>query len=166
MNAFLKWCKEVLIVSTVTNYVANLLGLITVTTYTLVSLYSGGGINTSTIFTVISTIALLADPLRSLGQQLGSIVSAWASWKRIEAFLLAEERVLQASDSSSDIILQDAAIDIVRLRIDGSFGVNNGPTLLHDIKLDIENPGLWMIVGRVGSVSACLDLPLTPRANP
>jgi hypothetical protein len=40
-----------------------------------------------------------------------------------------------------------------RIEIEASFGVADKITLLHDIKIDLEAPNLWMIVGRVGSVS-------------
>jgi ATP-binding cassette subfamily C (CFTR/MRP) protein 1 len=87
-----EWIKEILKVSIFTNYNSNFLSLITVTTYTLVSLFGGGGVSTAKIFTTVTTIALISEPLLMLGQQLGNIVSAWASWKRVEEFLLSEEK--------------------------------------------------------------------------
>lgn len=154
---FRKWMKQVLIVSIVTNYISGFLSLLTVVTYTLVSLFVEGGIGLSTakIFTVISTISLLANPLRDLGQQLGSIFSAWASFKRIEAFLLCEEKHGDVSSVVSDIQLQNKQpISSAEIRISGAdFGVRDKITILHDVNVELTNPSLWMLVGRVGSVS-------------
>lgn len=146
------WIRQILVVSITTNVVSNFLGLLTITTYTLVSLYAHGGrgIETSTIFTVISTISLLADPLRALGQQIGNIVSAWASWKRIERFLLSEER---EPTIETQIEVHEMEQRPVTIKINGTFGIQDQITLLEGIKIDLVNPSLWMIAGRVGSVS-------------
>jgi ABC-type multidrug transport system fused ATPase/permease subunit len=163
--ALRKWISEILIISIVTNYVSNFMGLLTVTTYALVSLYahSGSGVSTSTIFTVISTIGLLADPLRSLGQQIGNIVSASASWKRIEEFLLSNEQ------QNIGVVEDDRMDDGLRLRpaagsagqafqqgisfANAAFGIQDKITLLHGVNIELDKPALWMVVGRVGSVS-------------
>ena len=154
---FRAWVKQVLVVAVVTNYISGFLSLLTVITYTLVSLFIEGGIglSTSKIFTVITTISLLANPLRDLGQQLGSILSAWASFKRIEAFLLCEEKQGETSGSTSDIELQNKEpITSVRIQIsDADFGVRDKITILHGVNVELANPSLWMLVGKVGSVS-------------
>lgn len=157
IHVFRKFMRQILVVSVVTNYVSSFLSLLTVGTYTLVSLYVDGGIglSTSKIFTVITTIALLANPLRDLGQQLGSIFSAWASFKRTEVFLLCEEKLAQTTPETSDIELQtNQLISSVEIRISGAnFGVRDKITILHDVNIELTNPALWMLVGRVGSVS-------------
>lgn len=149
-----KWIKEILKVSIVTNYISNFLSLITVTTYTLISLFGGGGVSTAKIFTTVTTIALISEPLLMLGQQLGNIVSAWASWKRIEEFLLSEEKIKNVHGSSSDIELLDKspAIDVTLSEAD--FGVKGKDAFLRGIDVELTAPPLWMIVGRVGSVGS------------
>jgi ABC-type multidrug transport system fused ATPase/permease subunit len=149
-----RWIKQILVVSIITNYNVNFLSLITLTTYTLVSLFgsSDEGIPTSKIFTVITAIALISEPLLSLGQRLGSIVSAWASWKRIENFLLCPEKVADVHGSDSGIELDHKSgieIDLVN----ADFGVKDKITLLNDMSVRLTSPPLWMVVGRVGSVS-------------
>lgn len=166
ITALRKWVRELLVVSIVTNYVSNFMGLLTVTTFTLVSLYAhaGEGVSTSTIFTVISTISLLADPLRSLGQQIGNIVSAAASWKRIEEFLLSDEQRVSEPDPSSsredglESAPGDALVDRASTTpgihfTDAAFGIEGKITLVHNVNIDLVRPKLWMVVGRVGSVS-------------
>ena len=154
-----QWIKEILKVSIVTNYNSNFLSLITITTYTLVSLFGDGGISTSKIFTTVTTIALISTPLLMLGQQLGNIVSAWASWKRIEEFLLSEEKVSEVHGSTSGIELVDKGSPPVQISLsEASFGVKGKDAFLHDVNVELAAPPLWMIVGRVGSVSVPLHL--------
>jgi ABC-type multidrug transport system fused ATPase/permease subunit len=167
--ALRKWVAELLIVIIVTNYVSNFMGLITVTTFTLVSLYahSGDGVSTATIFTVISTISLLADPLRSLGQQIGNIVSAAASWKRIEEFMLSHEQRSTDPDSNEVVgVVLEEDITLAcqpstrpsEIRFtDAAFGIEGKITLLRGINVDLVKPRLWMVVGRVGSVGRFID---------
>jgi ATP-binding cassette subfamily C (CFTR/MRP) protein 1 len=148
-----RWVKQILVVSITTNYNNNFLSLITLVTYALVSLYGSGneGIPTSKIFTVITTIALISGPLMELGQRLGSIVSAWASWKRIEGFLLSPEKTVDTHGSASGIELRGKEPIEIELE-NADFGVADKITILHEISLKLISPAAWMIVGRVGSV--------------
>jgi ABC-type multidrug transport system fused ATPase/permease subunit len=149
-----KWVKEILKVSIMTNYNSNFLSLVTVTTYTLVSLYSGGGVSTAKIFTTISTITLISSPLMYLGQQMGNIVSAWASWKRIETFMLNEEKLSDSPENGSEIELVDKGIPAIEISVlEADFGIKGKDAFLHGINVELTAPPLWMIVGRVGSVS-------------
>ena len=153
IHCFREWMKQILKVSIFTNYIANFLNLITITTYTLVSLFSGGGVSTARIFATVSTIALISDPLLMLGQQLGNIVSAWASFKRLEGFLLSEEKVTEIHGSSSGIELLDKESSTGISFSEADIGVKGKDAFLHGITVDLAAPPLWMIVGRVGSVS-------------
>ena len=155
-----EWIKEILKVSIFTNYNSNFLSLITVTTYTLVSISGGGGVSTAKIFTTVTTIALISEPLLMLGQQLGNIVSAWASWKRVEEFLLSEEKVTEVHGSTSGIELLDKKSAMGISFSEADIGVKGKDAFLHGISVELTAPPLWMIVGRVGSVSQpSLDLP-------
>lgn len=150
---FRRYMKQFLIVIIVTNNIAAFLSLLTVIAYTLVSRFveGGTGLSTAKLFTVVATIALLAYPLRSLGQQLGAILSAWASFKRIEEFLLSEEKYGASSTSS---LPEKEPVGAVEIRItDAEFGVRDKIAILHDINIQLTDPSLWMLVGRVGSVS-------------
>jgi ATP-binding cassette subfamily C (CFTR/MRP) protein 1 len=162
-----EWIKEILKVSIFTNYNSNFLSLITVTTYTLVSLFGGGGVSTAKIFTTVTTIALISEPLLMLGQQLGNIVSAWASWKRVEEFLLSEEKVTEVQGSSSGIELLDKKSAMGISFSEADIGVKGKDAFLHGISVVLTAPPLWMIVGRVGSVSSSVNrwASLTSRVN-
>jgi ATP-binding cassette subfamily C (CFTR/MRP) protein 1 len=122
ITALIKWIIEILRVSIVTNWLGNFLSLVTVSTYTVVSLYTGdgqGGVSTAKVFTIVSTITLISNPLLMLGQNMGQIVSAWASVKRVEEFLLQDEKVdkreKEGSRTESDsqrIVLKDASFGV------------------------------------------------------
>ena len=178
LSAFVGWVKEVLKVSITTNWLGNFLALVTVGTFTVVSLYSpgsGSAVTTAKIFTVISTIDLISEPLLMLGQQWGSMVTAWASFKRIETFLLCEEKAISKSkpteDSPTAENIADSGGSVVprvtpHLELkNASYGVREKVTLLEDISIDLVVPALWMIMGRVGSVSDYYRTVLMSRAK-
>jgi ABC-type multidrug transport system fused ATPase/permease subunit len=143
--ALVKWIIEVLKVSIITNWLAHFLSLLTIVTFTLVSLYtSGEGVTTARIFTVVATIELISMPLLNLGQKIGSLVTAWASLKRIEEFLMMEERTE----------VEENAVEGHHVRLSGAtFGIRDKATLLHDLDVGIDGNKVWMITGRVGCVS-------------
>lgn len=173
------WIIQILKVSILTNYLANFLNISTITTFSLVSLYTNhdnGGISTAKIFTVVSTIELISEPLLMLGQQLGSLITAWASLKRIEEFLLTDEKVerdgfddpeieaeqeegIKMIDGNDDPQRKLSVEDRHTLRSikmdNASWGIQ-GKTktkLLEGIYINLNEPSLWMITGRVGCVS-------------
>ena len=148
VEACRSWIREILKVSILTNVLSNVLSLSTIITFTIVSIYtsSAGSVNTATIFTVTSTITLISEPLLMMGQQLGSILSAWASLKRIEEFLLYEEREEPIQT------VEEGRIEMVN----ATFGIKNKATLLQDINISVEKPPLWIIAGRVGSGKSTL----------
>ncbi|WWD21405.1 hypothetical protein CI109_105890 [Kwoniella shandongensis] len=151
ISAQLGWIVEILKVSIATNWLGNFLNLVTVITFTVASLYSaqgGGAVTTAKIFTIVSTITLISDPLLMLGQRLGAIVSAWASLKRIEEFLLEDER-----ERVEDVQLIDGKAGVLEQRIvmrGASFGVKGKITVLEGLDVELVKPRLWMIAGRVG----------------
>jgi ABC-type multidrug transport system fused ATPase/permease subunit len=183
MNAFVAWVKQVLKVSIMTNWLSHGLALMTVTAFTLVVLFTGGdvggqgGVTTARIFTVISTIELISTPLLELGQKLGSLLTAWASLKRIEGFLMDGEKG-DAEEGRGEVMLLDRPVrgraakgaggaddnarggEGARVVLQhATFGVEGKIDLLHDLNVELDEPGLWMITGRVGCVrftSLCL----------
>lgn len=150
----MQWVKEVLKVSIATNWLGNFIALVTIITYTVVSLYStteGGAVTTAKVFTVISTIKIISEPLLMFGQRLGAMVTAWASFKRIEDFLLCDERAAaQLTDGEATTGSTTANCHIVLRH--ASFGVKDKAVLLEGLDVELVDPALWMIVGRVGSV--------------
>ena len=141
--ALVKWTKAILRVSILTNWLGNWIAVTTVITYTAVSINtttSAAAVPTAKIFAVISTIQLISEPLLMLGQSWGSLVGAWASFKRIEQFLQAPERQPRAPGRMSEVIMDKA-----------SFGVSGSVALIEEADIRVK-PELWMIIGRVGSV--------------
>lgn len=156
MKGLIGWVKEILLIAVVTNWLGNFLALATVITFSVVSLYTASadqGVTTAKIFAVVSTITIISSPLLMLGQQIGGLLSAWASFKRIERFLLEAERAEQdewTETSDSKDIAQPHHVKMDR----ATFGIlESGFPILKDLSFAIENPKLWMIIGRVGSVS-------------
>lgn len=168
VSAQVTFIVQVLKAALATNWLSNFLSLTTITTFTLVSLFAAhgsGGVTTAKVFTVITTIGLISDPLLMLGQNFSSLVSACASFMRIQSFLLAAESEDPHDDAVADLL--DDKLDVkdstplasyhrkavVRLA-SASFGVSSSDTvLLHEIQSDMQDFGLWMIIGEVGSVS-------------
>jgi ABC-type multidrug transport system fused ATPase/permease subunit len=154
LAGYIKFVVQALKVSIATNWLGNFLALVTVITFTVVSLYSdqgGDAVTTAKIFTVITTITLISDPLLMLGQQVGNIIQAWASFKRIEEFLLcAEKQEINVETAiTADAKVEDLSIDLTET----TFGIT-GETpleLLKNINVKVQGECLWMITGRVGS---------------
>jgi ATP-binding cassette subfamily C (CFTR/MRP) protein 1 len=158
MVVLVRWRKQVLKVSIATNWLGSFLALLTVSTYTVVSLYSTtatNGVTTAKIFTVTSTVTIISEPLLLLGQRMGQILSAWASVKRIQEFLLLEEQVeQQLAGMESEVEMTVMRSEEKRILLqDASFGVKDKITVLNNLNVDLINPALWVIVGRVGCVS-------------
>lgn len=175
IKALRKWLVELLKVSIVTNWLSSFLGLVTIITFTVVSLYTTGGnsVTTAKVFSVITVIQLISEPLLMLGQQWGKIVTAWASFNRIEVFLLREEkdgsgepRIIDGNNETiqypGDQEGKNIKLDVSTTRpikravlTGASFGIAGKLTLLKELEVDVKlaGPALWMVVGRVGSVS-------------
>ncbi|KAK8847661.1 hypothetical protein IAR55_005520 [Kwoniella newhampshirensis] len=153
ISALRAWIVEILKVSIATNWLGNFLSLVTVATYTVVALLSsegGGAVTTAKVFTIVSTITLISEPLLMLGQHMGALVSAWASVKRIETFLLQDEKIQNAIDEIDD---PDSKRGVLEQRIvmkEAKFGVKDKITVLDELNVELVKPALWMVVGRVG----------------
>ncbi|ORY27634.1 P-loop containing nucleoside triphosphate hydrolase protein [Naematelia encephala] len=162
IQALIVWIKEILKISIVTNWLGNFLALITIIVFTVVSLFTSGtndGVTTARIFAVISVISLISEPLLMFGQRIGSITTAWASFKRIEEFLLCEERTQIDGDVDGVGALMEAG-DGLQMKgtsecriemVEAKFGVKDKAELLRGFDIHMVNPALWMITGRVGS---------------
>lgn len=177
VSAEVAFIVQVLKASLATNWLANFLSLTTITTFTLVSLFAahgGSGVTTAKVFTVISTISLISDPLLMLGQNFSSLVSACASFMRIQNFLLAAESHDPSNDPTTNLLddefdkKNDTQLTSYRqeafVRLEGaSFGVSSSSTtLLHELRCDMRDFGLWTVIGQVGSVSI-VQLPVTDK---
>ena len=113
VSSFVAWTQQILKVAITTNWLGNFLAVITIVAFTVVSLLgstAGGSVTTARIFAVIATIELISEPLLMLGQQVGQLVTAWASFNRIEQFLLLGEKDI--TDAQDDNEFNAEATDI------------------------------------------------------
>ncbi|KAK0739438.1 hypothetical protein B0T21DRAFT_142373 [Apiosordaria backusii] len=120
-------------------------------------------LDVTTIFTSISYILLLANPLGSLFQHVPSFLAALTCLNRIQAFLEQDPRVdfresgpLSNHDGSSEKskpgLDNIEAQSIRELKItNGRFGWENGKTALQDIDIRVPNSSLIIVVGPVAS---------------
>ncbi|ORX34001.1 P-loop containing nucleoside triphosphate hydrolase protein [Kockovaella imperatae] len=145
------WIREILKVSIMTNWLGGFLNLITIITFTVVSIYTSNAnnVNTAKIFTVVSTISIISEPLLMLGQQLSSMVSAYASLKRIETFLMLEERQEPMMEEPEKDLSEKESQCRVEFH-NASFGIKDKATILKNLNVHQVDPSLWMIVGKVG----------------
>ncbi|KAK4202032.1 putative multidrug resistance-associated protein [Triangularia verruculosa] len=120
-------------------------------------------LDVTTIFTSISYILLLANPLGSLFQHLPSFLAALTCLNRIQTFLEQDARLdfreswmsphcdgsSEGSKPSSDHVALD---DTPSLKItNGKFGWDDDKTALHNIDIHIPRSGLTIVVGPVAS---------------
>ncbi|KAF4629796.1 hypothetical protein G7Y89_g8347 [Cudoniella acicularis] len=122
-------------------------------------------LNVATIFTSISYLLLLADPLSLLFQNSPNLLAAFACLDRIQAFLEKEPRVdfripqpnrskFEKEDSGSEDSEEKprSAISI----LNGSFGWRTDKLSLKNINLHIPTSRLTMVVGPVASGKSTL----------
>ncbi|KAE8445934.1 hypothetical protein EG329_012713 [Mollisiaceae sp. DMI_Dod_QoI] len=124
-------------------------------------------LDVATIFTSVSYLLLLADPLTYLFQNTPNLVAAFTCLERIEAFLMEEPRVdsrsakLDSSTAESGVgdsghgDVTEKPNSIMNIS-NGSFGWEAGKMSLKNINLDIQTSKLTMIVGPVASGKSTL----------
>lgn len=109
--------------------------------------------------------------MQTIGQSLPELFAAYASLKRIQAFLALPEKAssegsaLDEDNEISDkdkLALEDLASENdVKVEIkSGTFGWDDKTAVLHDIDLDLQPGKLHMIVGSVASGKTTLLMTL------
>jgi ABC-type multidrug transport system fused ATPase/permease subunit len=114
-------------------------------------------LDVTTIFTSISYLLLLTDPLGYLFQNTPTILAAFACLDRIQKFLENEPRedfrvlsdVCPEKDGSDGL---GPAINI----LNGNFGWQSEKSTLQNIDLDIPASGLTIVIGSVASGKSTL----------
>ncbi|KAJ6480257.1 P-loop containing nucleoside triphosphate hydrolase protein [Mycena sanguinolenta] len=126
------------------NWGAEFLSLVTIGTYTVVTLVDPNAppFTTARMFTVIAIINLIGMPITELGEAFAYIIQAWVSLKRVETFLLSEDQPLLPP--AENTTFENA-----------SFG-HGGATFLHDLTTTLPNNQLTIIIGPVGSGKSTL----------
>ncbi|KAJ7913387.1 P-loop containing nucleoside triphosphate hydrolase protein [Mycena leptocephala] len=120
------------------NWGAEFLSLVTIGTYAVVTIVDPNAppFTTARMFTVIAIINLIGMPITELGEAFAYIIQAWVSVKRVETFLLAEDKPATLTASSTTFS-------------NASFG-HGGATFLHDLTATLPNDQLTMVIGSVG----------------
>ncbi|KAJ7240374.1 P-loop containing nucleoside triphosphate hydrolase protein [Mycena haematopus] len=126
------------------NWGAEFLSLVTIGTYTVVTLVDSSAppFTTARMFTVIAIINLIGMPITELGEAFAYIIQAWVSLTRVETFLLSEDK--PALPPAENTTFENA-----------SFG-HGGATFLHDLTTTLPNNKLTMIIGPVGAGKSTL----------
>jgi ABC-type bacteriocin/lantibiotic exporter with double-glycine peptidase domain len=120
-------------------------------------------LDVSRIFTSLSWLLLLTNPLSHIFQSIPEVLSGLACLGRIQAFLESEDRhefrqVLADAEpvdvvASSDSEPQSAHPVIIK---NGSFGWEADKFVLRDINTRVSNASLTIVVGPVGSGKSTL----------
>ncbi|KAF8217977.1 P-loop containing nucleoside triphosphate hydrolase protein [Mycena galopus ATCC 62051] len=158
------------------NWGADFLSLVTIGTYTVVTLVNPNAapFTTARMFTVIAIINLIGMPITELGEAFAYIIQAWVSLKRVEAFLLAEDKPAfpllppaghddndekeEHSDGDTNTVSKHAhahthSDDTVFTH--ASFG-HGGATFLHDLTTTLPAGRLTLVIGPVGAGKSTL----------
>ncbi|KAK0528278.1 hypothetical protein OC834_000770 [Tilletia horrida] len=109
-----------------------------------------------TVFTAMAITTIISTPLLQIGQRFGLAVAAYASFKRIETFLLNPER---NEDTSIETALLhdkvgDDAVHVNFSNASLSWKVDSEP-VLSGLDLNLP-PGITMVIGRLASGKSTL----------
>lgn len=113
----------------------------------------GSVLDPNRLFTIVTTVNLLSGPLNILGQSLPSIFAAYASIKRIEFFLLFEEKEESngADKCAEEEPLRPASSSIKMINASFAWTSDSEP-FLKGIDIDLEPGKLHLCIGTVASV--------------
>ncbi|KAI0667969.1 P-loop containing nucleoside triphosphate hydrolase protein [Trametes maxima] len=162
LTAMKRFWKDFAVVVCLTNTAMNMLSLFTLGAYAIVSFLSGhGSLDTARLFTSYTVLTIIAAPLFSVGQNYGTVLAAYGSLKRIQAFLNAPERVNphlqeQEIDEKGDSRSDEKSVGLpvghssASYELKGTFGWGE-KTVLESIDLEIPAGKTTAVIGRVGS---------------
>lgn len=114
----------------------------------------GGALDPTRLFTIITTVNLMAEPLAIIGQILPTIFVSYASIKRIEGYLLLEDKEdAHEDDTRSQEKGELKEVSVPIKMVDASFAwLSDAESFLKDVNVTL-NPGkLHICIGPVASV--------------
>ncbi|KAJ7731940.1 P-loop containing nucleoside triphosphate hydrolase protein, partial [Mycena maculata] len=134
-KTFWRRTSRVLVLS---SWGSEFLTLVTIGTYSVVTLVDSSAprFTTARMFTVIAIVNLIGMPITELGESFAYILQAWESVKRVEAFLLAEDKPATVTGDCTTFA-------------NASFG-HGAATFLHELTARIPDHQLTMVIGHVG----------------
>jgi ATP-binding cassette subfamily C (CFTR/MRP) protein 1 len=124
-------------------------------------------LDVSTIFTSLSFLLLLADPLTYLFQNTPNLLAAFACLDRIQDFLTSDSRsdyrlpsaestsMLSGREGSTHSDATETLNSLIKI-INGTFGWEAGKATLKNLNLDIPKSQLTILVGPVASGKSTL----------
>ncbi|KAE9386607.1 P-loop containing nucleoside triphosphate hydrolase protein [Gymnopus androsaceus JB14] len=135
----------------VTSINSNLLSLVTLATYAIISVYGTGtdSLVTTRLFTVYTVMSVVAAPLMVAGQYWPGIVKSYQSIKRIETFLNYSEMEGVDYTSESDVIKEEPFG--CEVRFDKATIGWEHKTVLDNMSFEIPLKKCTMITGHVAS---------------
>ncbi len=116
-------------------------------------------LDTTRIFTSLSYLLLLSDPLTQLFQSVPQIIAAVTCFARVEEFLEAIIRIdIRKVRATRDLLPKDTTIysDVAIVIRNGQFGWEEGKITMSNINLTIPRSKLTIIVGPVASGKSTL----------
>ncbi|KZT65538.1 P-loop containing nucleoside triphosphate hydrolase protein [Daedalea quercina L-15889] len=126
--------------------------------YVLLTIHSGRApLDIQRLFTIVTTLSLVQQPLSFLGQNFPTLAASWASLKRIEKFLLLEERQEWRIGSAEKLQNISESLGDIELETQFSWAPDADPHL-KDLTLRCDEPKLYMCVGPVASGKSLLLL--------
>ncbi|SPO23263.1 related to ABC transporter [Ustilago trichophora] len=150
--------KQLTNVVVFSNATGEMLGLCTFVTLIIVDRISGSNrFDLNTVFTTLTIIGILQMPLLQIGQQYSFLLQAWASMKRIEAFLNSQDKpdVQTAVDNGLADHAAVATTGYAAKFKDADLGWGE-EVVLSDVNLEIPAGALTMICGRLGQGKSTL----------
>ncbi|CAL1707862.1 unnamed protein product [Somion occarium] len=119
----------------------------------------GAALDPNRLFTIVTTVNLLSSPLNILGQYMPSIFAAYASIKRIESFLLFDEKEDNAdSDKGSSEKAESEELTSIKM-VDAVFAWSpDSEPFLQDININLCGGQLHLCTGPVASGKSLLLL--------
>ncbi|KAE8212555.1 hypothetical protein CF327_g3818 [Tilletia walkeri] len=113
--------------------------------------------DTKTVFTALTAINIISRPMFMIGQQFAMSIAAFASLRRIENFLLCEERLDEPNSESSEAMQLANGNDGAHVTIQNATvkWTPRSDAILHDLNMSL-NPGITMVIGPLSSGKSTL----------
>ncbi|UZJ52796.1 hypothetical protein CBS101457_002116 [Exobasidium rhododendri] len=184
LKACWTYYTQLLLISSFTNLVTEIMALSTFTTLAIVDYLSGSHRFTiTTVVTSLTLMQLLEAPLNQMGQNYGSIIAALVSLRRMQKFLLEDEQPSFSTSAPPSRHATDSGDDKARSRSMSNVGVDTAddqiaacfesvtlgwstskPVLLN-VTLTIPRNRLTMICGSLASGKSTLLQSLLGETN-